>query len=102
MTWISFARRLSSTSGVARHRRPNSADGILRQVLASASASAQAWIGRVQINELADDRYPGRKLFTLLREANPIDTRSPKSPRVRDPQQFLRFYGMSCIELKRV
>ena len=60
------------------------------------------WIKSVHINELADDRYPWRELFTLLREAKYDRYTFAEVAESKDPERFLRWYRALWLELNRV
>lgn len=59
------------------------------------------WIRSVHINELADDRYPWRELFTLLREAKYDRYTFAEVAESKDPERFLRWYRALWLELNR-
>ena len=59
------------------------------------------WIKSVHINELADDRYPWRELFTLLREAKYDRYTFAEVAESKDPERFLRWYRALWLELNR-
>ena len=59
------------------------------------------WIKSVHINELADDRYPWRELFTLLREARYHRYTFVEVKESKEPERFLRWYRALWLELNR-
>ncbi len=59
------------------------------------------WIRSVHINELADDRYPWRELFTLLREAKYDRYTFAEVKESKEPERFLRWYRALWMELNR-
>jgi sugar phosphate isomerase/epimerase len=59
------------------------------------------WIKSVHINELADDRYPWRELFTLLREARYDRYTFAEVKESKEPERFLRWYRALWLELNR-
>jgi sugar phosphate isomerase/epimerase len=59
------------------------------------------WIRSVHINELADDRYPWRELFTLLRAANYDRYTLCEAQESKEPERFLRWYAALWRELNR-
>ncbi len=59
------------------------------------------WIRSVHINELADDRYPWRELFTLLREAKYDRYTFAEAAESKEPERFLRWYRALWLELNR-
>ena len=59
------------------------------------------WIKSVHINELADDRYPWRELFTLLREARYDRYTFAEVAQSKEPERFLRWYRALWLELNR-
>jgi hypothetical protein len=61
----------------------------------------KAWINSVHINELADDRYPWRELFTLLREARYHRYTFVEVKESKEPERFLRWYRALWLELNR-
>ena len=59
------------------------------------------WIKSVHINELADDRYPWRELFTLLRQAKFERYTLMECQESPQPERFLRWYHALWKELTR-
>lgn len=59
------------------------------------------WIRNVHINELADDRYPWRELFTLLRRAKYERYMLCEAAESKEPERFLRWYRALWQELSR-
>jgi sugar phosphate isomerase/epimerase len=59
------------------------------------------WIRSVHINELADDFYPWRELFTLLRESKYDRYTFAEVAGSQDPERFLRWYRALWMELNR-
>ncbi len=59
------------------------------------------WIRSVHINELADDRYPWRELFTLLRQSGYDRYTFAEVAESKDPERFLRWYRALWLELNR-
>ncbi len=59
------------------------------------------WIRSVHINELANENYPWRELFTLLREANYDRYTFAEVAESKDPERFLRWYRALWMELNR-
>jgi hypothetical protein len=59
------------------------------------------WIRSVHINELANDAYPWRELFTLLRQANYDRYTFAEVAGNNEPARFLRWYRALWIELNR-
>jgi sugar phosphate isomerase/epimerase len=59
------------------------------------------WIRSVHINELADDRYPWRELFTLLKEARYDRYTFAEVAESKDTDRFLRWYRALWMELNR-
>src|SRR2546427_5340847 len=59
------------------------------------------WIKNVHIHELADNRYPWRELFTLLREAKYDRYTLCEAAESKEPERFLRWYHALWTELTR-
>jgi sugar phosphate isomerase/epimerase len=59
------------------------------------------WIKNVHINELADDRYPWRELFTLLRQSGYDRYTLCECQESKEPERFLRWYRALWRELAR-
>ncbi|MBC8165415.1 MAG: sugar phosphate isomerase/epimerase [Bryobacteraceae bacterium] len=59
------------------------------------------WIRSVHINELANERYPWRELFTLLREARYDRYTFAEVSESKDPERFLQWYRALWTELSR-
>jgi sugar phosphate isomerase/epimerase len=59
------------------------------------------WIKSVHINELSNDRYPWRELFTLLRDARYDRYTFAEVAESREPERFLRWYKALWLELNR-
>jgi sugar phosphate isomerase/epimerase len=59
------------------------------------------WIKSVHINELANDQYPWRELFRLLREARYERYTLCEAQESREPERFLRWYRALWRELNR-
>jgi sugar phosphate isomerase/epimerase len=59
------------------------------------------WIKNVHIHELADNRYPWRELFTLLREAKYDRYTLCEAAESKEPERFLRWYRALWTELNR-
>ena len=60
------------------------------------------WIRSVHINELWNDRYPWRELFTLLRDSGyERYTLCEVDPPSKEPERFLRYYRALWTELNR-
>ncbi|MGA2271118.1 MAG: TIM barrel protein [Bryobacteraceae bacterium] len=59
------------------------------------------WIRSVHINELANDRYPWRELFTLLRGAGYDRYTFAEVQESKEPERFLRWYRTLWMELNR-
>lgn len=59
------------------------------------------WIRSVHINELADERYPWRELFTLLRESRYDRYTFAEVAESKDTERFLRWYRALWTELNR-
>ena len=59
------------------------------------------WIKSVHINELADDFYPWRELFALLRESKYDRYTFAEVSESQDPKRFLRWYRALWMELNR-
>jgi sugar phosphate isomerase/epimerase len=59
------------------------------------------WIKNVHINELADDRYPWRELFTLLRKSGYERYTLCEAQESKEPERFLRWYRALWRELNR-
>jgi sugar phosphate isomerase/epimerase len=59
------------------------------------------WIRSVHINELSNDRYPWRELFTLLRDAKYDRYTFAEVAESKDPERFLRWYRALWTELNR-
>jgi len=61
----------------------------------------QPWIRSVHINELADERYPWRELFSLLRAARYDRYTFAEVAESKEPERFLRWYRALWTELNR-
>jgi len=59
------------------------------------------WIRSVHINELANERYPWRELFTLLREAKYERYTFAEVAESKEPERFLRWYRALWKEMNR-
>ncbi len=59
------------------------------------------YIKNVHINELADERYPWRELFTLLRQAGYGRYTLCEAQASKEPERFLRWYKALWTELCR-
>ena len=59
------------------------------------------WIRSVHINELSNDRYPWRELFTLLRKAKYNRYTFAEVQESKEPERFLRGYKALWTELNR-
>jgi sugar phosphate isomerase/epimerase len=59
------------------------------------------WIKNVHINELADNGYPWRELFTLLRQANYERYTLMEAQATCEPERFMRWYKALWTELNR-
>jgi sugar phosphate isomerase/epimerase len=59
------------------------------------------WIRSVHINELANERYPWRELFTLLREAGYDRYTFAEVAESKEPERFLRWYRALWKEMNR-
>lgn len=59
------------------------------------------WIKSVHINELANDRYPWRELFGLLRGAGYNRYTFAEVQESKEPERFLRWYRALWTELNR-
>jgi sugar phosphate isomerase/epimerase len=59
------------------------------------------WILHCHINELAEDRYPWRELFTLLRQSRYDRYTLCECQESREPERFLRWYRALWRELAR-
>jgi sugar phosphate isomerase/epimerase len=59
------------------------------------------WIKSVHINELANDAYPWRELFTLLRQARFERYTLMECQESKEPERFLRWYRALWRELSR-
>ncbi len=59
------------------------------------------WIRNAHINELADDRYPWRELFTLLRASGYDRYTLCECQESKEPERFLRWYRALWRELNR-
>jgi sugar phosphate isomerase/epimerase len=59
------------------------------------------WIKSVHINELANDAYPWRELFTLLRGIKYERYTLMECQESREPERFLRWYRALWLELNR-
>jgi hypothetical protein len=59
------------------------------------------WIRSVHINELADERYPWRELFTLLRASGYDRYTFAEVAQSKEPERFLRWYRALWTELNR-
>lgn len=55
----------------------------------------------MHINELADERYPWRELFTLVREAKYDRYTFAEVAGNNEPERFLRWYRALWMELSR-
>lgn len=59
------------------------------------------WIKNVHINELANDQYPWRELFTLLRRSGYDRYLLCEAAESKEPERFLRWYRALFLELSR-
>jgi sugar phosphate isomerase/epimerase len=59
------------------------------------------WIKAVHINELANDAYPWRELFTLLRQMKYERYTLMECQESKEPERFLRWYRAMWRELSR-
>jgi len=59
------------------------------------------WIKNVHISELADDQYPWRELFTLLRQSKYERYTLCEVEESKEPERFLRWYRALWQELSR-
>jgi sugar phosphate isomerase/epimerase len=59
------------------------------------------WIRSVHINELANEKYPWRELFTLLREARYDRYTFAEVAESKEPERFLRWYKALWKEMNR-
>ena len=59
------------------------------------------WIKSVHINELANDHYPWRELFGLLKEARYDRYTFAEVQESKEPERFLRWYRALWTELNR-
>jgi sugar phosphate isomerase/epimerase len=59
------------------------------------------WIRSVHINELANEKYPWRELFTLLREAGYDRYTFAEVAESKEPERFLRWYKALWKEMNR-
>ena len=59
------------------------------------------WIRNVHINELANDSYPWRELFTLLRQSKYERYTLCEAAESAEPERFLRWYSALWRELTR-
>lgn len=59
------------------------------------------WIRNVHINELWNEKYPWRELFTLLREAGYSRYMLAEIPETSDPVRLMRYYRALWRELSR-
>ena len=59
------------------------------------------WLKHCHINELWDERYPWRELFTLLREAGYERYTLAEIPETTDPLRVMRYYRALWRELSR-
>ncbi len=59
------------------------------------------WIKNVHINELANDKYPWRELFTLLRRSRYERYCLCEAAESKEPERFLRWYRALWLELSR-
>ncbi|MEJ7607182.1 MAG: TIM barrel protein [Bryobacteraceae bacterium] len=59
------------------------------------------WLMSVHINELADERYPWRELFTLLKNAKYNRYTFAEVAESKEPERFLRWYRALWTELNR-
>ncbi|HYI94712.1 MAG TPA: hypothetical protein VEX68_14295, partial [Bryobacteraceae bacterium] len=59
------------------------------------------WIKNVHINELANDEYPWRELFTLLRRSRYERYCLCEAAESKEPERFLRWYRALWVELSR-
>lgn len=61
----------------------------------------QPWIRSVHINELADEPYPWRELFSLLRASHYDRYTFAEVAESKEPERFLRWYRALWTELNR-
>ncbi|MBI5084682.1 MAG: sugar phosphate isomerase/epimerase [Acidobacteria bacterium] len=59
------------------------------------------WIKSCHINELANEKYPYRELFTLLRQARFERYTLMEIAESKDPERFMRYYRALWMELAR-
>ena len=59
------------------------------------------WIKNVHINELADDKYPWRELFALLRNSKYERYTLCEAQESKEPERFLRWYSALWREMNR-
>jgi len=59
------------------------------------------WIKSAHINELANEKYPWRELFTLLRQAKYERYTLCEAAESKEPERFLRWYHALWKELNR-
>ena len=59
------------------------------------------WIHNVHINELADERYPWRELFTLLRDSGYERYTLCEAQESKEPERFLHWYRALWKEMNR-
>jgi sugar phosphate isomerase/epimerase len=59
------------------------------------------WLRNCHINELWDEHYPWRELFTWLREARYCRYTLAEIPETTDPLRLMRYYRALWIELSR-
>lgn len=59
------------------------------------------WIRNVHINELADERYPWRELFTLLGESGYDRYTLCEAQESKEPERFLHWYRALWKEMNR-
>jgi hypothetical protein len=59
------------------------------------------WIKSVHINELANDKYPWRELFQLLRRSRYERYTLCEAAESKEPERFLRWYRALWQELSR-
>lgn len=59
------------------------------------------WIRSVHINELADERYPWRELFAMLRSINYDRYTFAEVAENKDTERFLRWYRALWLEQNR-
>jgi sugar phosphate isomerase/epimerase len=64
-------------------------------------ALLKPYIKSAHINELANDKYPWRELFTLMREAKYERYTLCECAESKEPERFLRYYKALWRELSR-